>query len=90
MSGKYGEPWTATDDGQSAITATGANLLRLEPTSRRKCIVRAVACVNAIAGLNPAAIPELIAAADQMLNEGGWEGVQHRLRSALAAVRRQA
>lgn len=56
---------------------------------------RIVACVNALSGLDPAALKGLLEAADKVLGMSGldwahgWDAVEE-LRSALAALRKEA
>ena len=74
MMANYGEPWV--NDGCSDVdNAAGVNLAQF--WADNDCD-RAVACVNACAGLNPDAVPELVKACEgavgvleMVLSDGG-------------------
>lgn len=56
--GEFGEEWTAdTRYGSTVVRdAAGTQLFKSEPASLRPQVMRAVACVNILAGINPAAV----------------------------------
>ena len=107
--GKYGEPWTHGDgccgpyiDWQAHEPEWDVNNPGTEPIWLGGAVspehrARIVTCVNACESIaNPAAIQELIAAADEAAPEKGWTidtlllGKRlQRLRSALSALGRK-
>lgn len=84
---KYGEPWHAYADGEF-VSGDGSWRGTLDVPDA----IRVVACVNALVGIeHPAAIPELIAAAEAVTQWAGptpdADGMA-RLRAALTSLGR--
>ena len=91
--GAYGEPWIRDDERCRIVDSDNM------PIVKREQRVRLVACVNALDGLDPAALAGLVAAVEAMENEafyfedGDYSGmgvvddVFENLKSALAALK---
>lgn len=110
VSGDYGEPWRDAPEEAACFDCNGIPVLAHGVRSRPEIAKatrpvgendairsRVVACVNAMADLNPTGIAELIAAAEYACkllelfsgpDRPAVEPERSRLRSALAAVRR--
>lgn len=69
--GDFGEPWTIRDgQGYAVVDDRGRNIVSLSGRNRDRH-GRIVACVNAMAGLDPVKVRELI---DEAAREGcTWE-----------------
>jgi len=82
----YGEPWTVERD------QAGFDRI-FRPDTRRFIALmsdeslRGMACVNALAGLDPAAVREVVEAAEQLLGATLTERPRDRLRSALRKLK---
>ena len=68
MAGKYGEPWDSDGGDRPEVeywvgVFTGRVSSGITSQLMRR---RAIVCVNALAGLNPAALADLIAAAEEV------------------------
>jgi hypothetical protein len=95
--GKYGEPWRLWLPPMFTFRrVTSAKILRHKKGAfgieDKK---RAIACVNALSGMDAEAVAELVAAAEYVARDESWNSdpVAHgqriyRLRAALAKLRR--
>jgi len=85
---------TKTVCGQGIVIAEAPAYIQEERPVRDANAARIVACVNACEGLNPAAIPDLLAAAEEALALHGdsytpddWNSAGRALRTAIRAAK---
>lgn len=84
----FGEPWEAIEDDNVAIDRDGDVMATCYGTRHAE---RIVACVNALAGLDPEAVKEAIEAACWTLQQpelASFPTLTRRLRDALASLER--
>ena len=74
--GDFGEPWTIRDgQGYAVVDDRGRNIVSLSGRNRDRH-GRIVACVNAMVGLDPVKVRELI---DELAGAGCCGGTKHMM-----------
>ena len=68
--GKYGEPWSEGVSGSSFVVSfDGMDVRPIGYIANARQRGRAIACVNALDGMDPAAVAEVLTMADVLLRE---------------------